>query len=91
MIFQMFFYTLCKAKAPMHEPSPEIRKIMAVQRRSTCLGQRTSTMANSPHHLHVAQAILILEQVGKKGFGPVMIDKPSMDKAPKWLSIDLIA
>jgi hypothetical protein len=39
-------------------------------------------MAN-PNHLHVAQAILILEQEGKKGFGAVMIDKPFMDKAPE--------
>ena len=29
-IFQMFFYTLCKASAPMHELSPEIRKLMTL-------------------------------------------------------------
>jgi hypothetical protein len=31
----------------------------------------------------VAQAILILEQEGKKGFGAVMIDKPFMGMAPE--------
>ena len=29
-IFQMFFYTLMRASSPMHEMSPEIRKIMTL-------------------------------------------------------------
>ena len=80
-IFQMFFYTLCKAAAPMHELSPEIRKIMTLM--ETDVGWANAFNMANPNHLHVAQAILILEQEGKKGFGAVMIDKPFMDKAPK--------
>jgi len=78
-IFQMFFYTLCKAAAPMHELSPEIRKIMTLM--ETDVGWANAFNLANPNHLHVAQAILILEQEGKKGFGAVMIDKPFMDKA----------
>ena len=80
-IFQMFFYTLCKAAAPMHELSPEIRKIMTLM--ETDVGWANAFNMANPNHLHVAQAILILEQEGKKGFGAVMIDKPFMDKAPE--------
>ena len=80
-IFQMFFYTLCKAAAPMHELSPEIRKIMTLM--ETDVGWANAFNMANPNHLHVAQAILILEQEGKKGFGAVMIDKPFMGKAPK--------
>ena len=80
-IFQMFFYTLCKAAAPMHELSPEIRKIMTLM--ETDVGWANAFNMANPNHLHVAQAILILEQEDKKGFGAVMIDKPFMDKAPK--------
>jgi len=78
-IFQMFFYTLCKAAAPMHELSPEIRKIMTLM--ETDVGWANAFNLANPNHLHVAQAILILEQEGKKGFGAVMIDKPFMEKA----------
>jgi hypothetical protein len=77
----MFFYTLCKAAAPMHELSPEIRKIMTLM--ETDVGWANAFNLANPNHLHVAQAILILEQEGKKGFGAVMIDKPFMDKAPE--------
>ena len=80
-IFQMFFYTLCKAAAPMHELSPEICKIMTLM--ETDVGWANAFNMANPNHLHVAQAILILEQEGKKGFGAVMIDKPFMDKAPE--------
>jgi hypothetical protein len=75
-IFQTFFYTLCKAAAPMHELSPEIRKIMTLM--ETDAGWANAFNMANPNHLHVAQAILILEQEGKKGFGAVMIDKPFM-------------
>lgn len=78
-IFQMFFYTLCKAAAPMHELSPEIRKIMTLM--ETDVGWANAFNMANPNHLHVAQAILILEQEGKKGFGAVMIDKPFMGEA----------
>lgn len=78
-IFQMFFYTLCKAAAPMHELSPEIRKVMTLM--ETDVGWANAFNMANPNHLHVAQAILILEQEGKKGFGAVMIDKPFMGEA----------
>ena len=65
----------------MHELSPEIRKIMTLM--ETDVGWANAFNMANPNHLHVAQAILILEQEGKKGFGAVMIDKPFMGKAPE--------
>lgn len=82
-IFQMFFYTLCKATAPMHEMSPEIRKIMTLME-SDYSWQETFNTAN-PDHLDVAQVVLILEQPGRKGYGAVLIDKPWLSMAPKWV------
>ena len=83
-IFQMFFYTLCKAAAPMHELSPEIRKVMTLM--ETDVGWANAFNMANPNHLHVAQAILILEQEDKKGFGAVMIDKPFMGEAPEMVA-----
>ena len=83
-IFQMFFYTLCKAAAPMHELSPEIRKVMTLM--ETDVGWANAFNMANPNHLHVAQAILILEQEGKRGFGAVMIDKPFMGEAPEMVA-----
>ena len=78
-IFQMFFYTLCKASAPMHELSPEIRKLMTLLETDASWAEAFN-LAN-PDKLKVAQVILILEQEGHKGFGAVMIDKPFMSEA----------
>ncbi len=78
-IFQMFFYTLCKASAPMHELSPEIRKLMTLLETDASWAEAFN-LAN-PDKLKVAQMILILEQEGHKGFGAVMIDKPFMSEA----------
>lgn len=78
-IFQMFFYTLCKASAPMHELSPDIRKLMTLMETDASWADAFN-LAN-PNKLKVAQCILILEQEKKKGFGAVMIDRPLM-KAP---------
>jgi len=80
-IFQMFFYTLCKASAPMHELSPEIRKLMTLL--ETDAGWAEAFNLANPDHLKVAQAVLILEQKNHKGFGAVMIDRPFMGKAPE--------
>lgn len=80
-IFQMFFYTLCKASSPMHELSPEIRKLMTLMETDAGWAE-TFNMAN-PDNLNVAQAILILEQKNHKGFGAVMIDRPFMTSAPE--------
>ena len=80
-IFQMFFYTLCKASAPMHELSPEIRKLMTMM--ETDAGWAEAFNMANPERLKVAQVVLILEQKDHKGFGPVMIDRPFMDKAPQ--------
>ena len=79
-IFQMFFYVLCKASAPMHELTPEIRKIMTMMETDAAWSE-TFNMAN-PERMEVAQVILILQQQGKKGFGAVMIDRPFMGKVP---------
>ena len=78
-IFQMFFYTLCKASAPMHELSPEIRKLMTLM--ETDAGWAEAFNMANPERLKVAQAVLILEQKDHKGFGAVMIDKPFMSDA----------
>ena len=78
-IFQMFFYTLCKASAPMHELSPEIRKLMTLM--ETDAGWAKAFNMANPERLKVAQVVLILEQKDHKGFGAVMIDKPFMSDA----------
>lgn len=78
-IFQMFFYTLCKAAAPMHELSPEIRKIMTLM--ETDVGWANAFNMANPNDLDVAQVVLILQQKDKRGFGAVMIDKPFMGDA----------
>lgn len=78
-IFQMFFYTLCKASAPMHELSPEIRKLMTLMETDAAWSEAFN-LAN-PEKLKIAQAILILEQKDHKGFGAVMIDRPFMSEA----------
>lgn len=73
-IFQMFFYTLMRASAPMHELSPEIQKIMTFMETDASWAEAFN-MAN-PNELEVAQLIMILQQKEKKGFGAVMITKP---------------
>ena len=78
-IFQMFFYTLTKAASPMHELSPEIRKLMTMM--ETDAGWAEAFNLANPNELRVAQVVLILEQKDKKGFGAVMVDKPFMSDA----------
>ena len=78
-IFQMFFYTLCKASAPMHELSPEIRKLMTLM--ETDAGWAEAFNMANPNDLDVAQVVLILQQKDKKGFGAVMIDRPFVSDA----------
>jgi len=80
-IFQMFFYVLCKASAPMHEMNPEIRKIMTMMETDAAWNE-TFNLAN-PDGLDVAQVVLILQQKNRKGYGAVMIDKPWMGLKPK--------
>lgn len=87
-LFQMFFYVLTKAAAPMHETSPEIRKLLTLME-SDASWQEAFNLAN-PAKLKVAQAILILEQEGRKGFGAVMVDKPFMGKSQQTENIDYI-
>ena len=77
-IFQMFFYVLCKASAPMHELSPIIRKIMTMM--ETDAGWAEAFNMANPEKMDVAQVVLILQQPGKKGFGAVMVDKPFMSE-----------
>ena len=78
-IFQMFFYVLCKASAPMHELSPIIREIMTMM--ETDAGWAEAFNMANPDKMDVAQVVLILQQPGKKGFGAVMVDKPFMGEA----------
>lgn len=85
-IFQMFFHVLCRASAPMHELSPEIRKIMTMM--ETDAGWAEAFNMANPKKLEVAQAILILQQPGRKGFGAVMIDHPFMSDAKMTECVD---
>ncbi len=78
-IFQMFFYVLTKAASPMHEMSPEIRRIMTMM--ETDAGWAEAFNLANPNRLDVAQVVLILQQEDKRGFGAVMVDKPFMGKA----------
>lgn len=87
-IFQMFFYVLCKASAPMHELSPEIKKIMTLM--ETDAGWAEAFNLANPNELRVAQAVFILEQKDKKGFGAVMVDKPFMSEARMTECVDNI-
>ena len=75
-IFQMFFQTLLRASSPLHELSPEIQKVMAFMETDAAWNEAFN-LAN-PNGLRVARTILILEQEDKKGFGAVMINKPSL-------------
>lgn len=85
-IFQMFFYTLCKAAAPHHELSPEIRKVMTLM--ETEAGWANAFNMANPNNLNIAQVVLILEQEGKKGFGAVMVDRPFMGEARMTENVD---
>jgi len=87
-IFQMFFYTLMRASAPMHELSPEIRKIMTLM--ETDAGWAEAFNLANPNELDVAQCILILQQKDKRGFGAVMVDKPFMSEATMTECVDTI-
>lgn len=87
-IFQMFFYTLMRASAPMHELSPEIRKIMTLM--ETDAGWAEAFNMANPNELDVAQCILILQQKDKHGFGAVMVDKPFMSEATMTECVDTI-
>ena len=85
-IFQMFFYTLMRASAPMHELSPEIRKIMTLM--ETDAGWAEAFNMANPNQLDVAQCILILQQEDKRGFGAVMVDKPFLSDATMTENVD---
>ena len=87
-IFQMFFYTLMRASAPMHELSPEIRKIMTLM--ETDAGWAEAFNMANPNELDVAQCILILQQKDKRGFGAVMVDKPFMSEVTMTECVDTI-
>jgi hypothetical protein len=82
----MFFYTLMRASAPMHELSPEIRKIMTLM--ETDAGWAEAFNLANPNQLDVAQCILILQQEDKRGFGAVMVDKPFLSDATMTENVD---
>lgn len=85
-LMQWFAYTLIRASSPQHELTPEVRRIMTLLE-SDAGWQQAFNIAN-PRRLQVSQAILILEQEGKKGFGAVMIDKPFMGEARQTECVD---
>jgi hypothetical protein len=87
-LLQWFAYTIIRAAAPMHELDPRIQKLLAMME-SDAGWQQAFNLAN-PNGLKVAQAILILEQEGRKGFGAVMIDRPFMGDARQTECVDTI-
>ena len=87
-LLQWFAYTIIRAAAPMHELDPRIQKLLAMME-SDVGWQQAFNIAN-PNGLKVAQAILILEQEGRKGFGAVMIDRPFFGDARQTECVDTI-
>ena len=87
-LLQWFAYTIIRAAAPWHELDPRIQKLLTMLE-SDAGWQRAFNIAN-PGRLKVAQAILILEQEGRDGFGAVMIDKPFMGDARQTECVDSI-
>ena len=87
-LLQWFAYTIIRASAPMHELDPRIQKLLAMME-SDVGWQQAFNIAN-PNGLKVAQAILILEQEGRKGFGAVMIDRPFFGDARQTECVDTI-
>jgi hypothetical protein len=87
-LLQWFAYTIIRASAPMHELDPRIQKLLAMME-SDVGWQKAFNIAN-PNGLKVAQAILILEQEGRKGFGAVMIDRPFFGDARQTECVDSI-
>ena len=87
-LLQWFAYTIIRASAPMHELDPRIQKLLAMME-SDVGWQQAFNIAN-PNGLKVAQAILILEQECRKGFGAVMIDRPFFGDARQTECVDTI-
>ena len=87
-LLQWFAYTIIRASAPMHELDPRIQKLLAMME-SDAGWQKAFNIAN-PGKLKVAQAILILEQEGRKGFGALMIDRPFCGDARQTECVDEI-
>lgn len=87
-LLQWFAYTIIRAAAPMHELDPRIQKLLTMME-SDAGWQRAFNIAN-PGKLKVAQAILILEQEGRKGFGALMIDRPFCGDARQTECVDEI-
>ena len=87
-LLQWFAYTIIRASAPMHELDLRIQKLLAMME-SDAGWQQAFNLAN-PNGLKVAQAILILEQEGRKGFGAVMIDRPFFGDARQTECVDSI-
>jgi hypothetical protein len=87
-LLQWFCYTIIRAAAPLHELDPRIQKLLAMLE-SDAGWQQAFNLAN-PNGLKVAQAILILEQEGRKGFGALMIDRPFCGDARQTECVDEI-
>ena len=75
-LLQWFAYVVVKASSDLHALDPRIQKLMTMLDHDA--GWQNAFNLCNPDKLKVAQAILILEQEGHKGFGAVMIDKPWM-------------
>lgn len=87
-LLQWFCYTVIRAASPMHELDPRIQKLLTMMESDA--GWQTAFNIANPNRLKVAQAILILEQEGRKGFGAVMIDRPFFDDATQTECVDTI-
>ena len=78
-IMQLFLYAFIRHATNSHDMTPEMQRLLSLL--ETDSGWKNAFNIANPSKMNVAQAILILEQEGRKGFGAVMIDKPWMGEA----------
>lgn len=85
-LLQMFCYTIIRATSLQHPATPEIRKILTMMENDS--GWQSAFNLANPAKMKVAQAVLILEQEGRKGFGAVMVDRPWMGNTRQTECVD---
>lgn len=78
-LIQTFLYGFICHATHSHDVSPEMTRLLMLLKMDAGW-QQAFNLAN-PAQLDVAQAILILQQKDRKGFGTIMIDKPFFDGA----------
>ena len=83
-LIQWFCYVVVRAAAPMHNLDPRIQKLMTLL--DIDAGWQNAFNLCNPDNLRVAQVILILEQTNHKGFGAVMVNRPTMPNETPYMT-----